>query len=167
MSIMEDAMSDRIVMPAGKPRGLLRLAFRLPVTTYRLRLGWIFGHRVLLVTHRGRRSGRVYRTALEVVRYDPATRESIVAAGFGPRSDWFQNIQAQPALEVETARMRYVPRQRVLTPDEAYAEFAAYARRHRVGARVLLRGFFHSDGSEAAWHELARRVPMVAFRPVD
>jgi len=36
----------------------LRLAFRLPIYLYRLDLGWLLGHRFLLLVHRGRESGR-------------------------------------------------------------------------------------------------------------
>jgi F420H(2)-dependent quinone reductase len=55
---------------------------------------------------------------LEVIRYDPATRESVVPSGWGERSDWYRNIKASPALEVQTGGERYVPVQRFLAPDE-------------------------------------------------
>jgi hypothetical protein len=37
---------------------------KLPLLLYRLGLGWIFGHRFLLLTHKGRRSGKVRQTVL-------------------------------------------------------------------------------------------------------
>jgi hypothetical protein len=40
------------------PHGLTRLAFRLPIWLYRLRLGWLLGDRLLLLTHIGRTSGQ-------------------------------------------------------------------------------------------------------------
>ncbi len=152
-------------VPGSKPRGLLRLVFRLPIAVYRLHLGWLFGRRMLLVTHRGRTSGRIYRTMLEVVRYDPATHESIVVAGYGPRADWYQNIQAQPAIAVQTGLQRYAPLQRVLTPDEVDAELASYERRHRWITKPLLGLFYGYDGTAKARRELAERLPMVGFRP--
>lgn len=158
-------MSGHVVFPTSKPHGLPRLLFRLPVVIYRLRLGWLFGRRFLLVTHRGRRSGRIYRTALEVVRYDPATHESIVVAGYGPQADWYRNIQAHPALAVQTGLRRYTPLQRILTADQVYDELTDYERRHRWITKPLLGRFYHYDGSEAARRELAAGLPMVAFRP--
>jgi hypothetical protein len=101
------------------------------------------------------------------VRYDPSTHESIVVAGYGSRADWYQNIQAHPALEVQTGLRRYVPRQRMLTLDEVDTELAGYERRHRWLTRVFLRRFYHTDGSEEARRELARRLPMVGFRPAE
>jgi hypothetical protein len=65
----------------------LRLAFRLPIYLYRLNLGWLLGHRFLLLVHRGRRSGLRRETVLEVVRYNPATKESVVLSAWGERAD--------------------------------------------------------------------------------
>ena len=75
--------SDQEHRGRSRPTGALRLAFRLPIYLYRLGLGQLLGHRFMLLTHRGRRSGRVYQTALEVVRYDPSLRETVVASGWG------------------------------------------------------------------------------------
>jgi deazaflavin-dependent oxidoreductase (nitroreductase family) len=90
-----------------RPSGLLRLALKLPSLLYRAHLGWLLGHRFLLVTHRGRKTGRVHQTVLEVARYDPTTGESIVVAGWGAKTDWYRNLQANPALAIQTGRERY------------------------------------------------------------
>ena len=52
----------------SKPSGTLRLVFRLPIYLYRLNLGWLLGHRGLLLTHQGRKSGLLRETVLEVIR---------------------------------------------------------------------------------------------------
>ena len=52
-----------------KKKGILARLFRVPVYLYRWHLGWLFGHRCLLLTHIGRRSGRKRQTVLEVVEY--------------------------------------------------------------------------------------------------
>jgi hypothetical protein len=52
----------------SRPSGALRMAFKLPTYLYRLNLGWLMGYRVLLLTHRGRRSGRVWQTSGPVAR---------------------------------------------------------------------------------------------------
>jgi len=46
----------------SKPTGASRLAFRLPIYLYRLNLGWLLGHRFLMLVHRGRRSGLLRET---------------------------------------------------------------------------------------------------------
>jgi deazaflavin-dependent oxidoreductase (nitroreductase family) len=120
------------------PTRLLRWIFRIPLLAYRLRLGWLFGHRFARLTHRGRRSGLVRRAVVEVVRYDRRTHEVVVAAGWGGRTDWYRNIQATPALEILTGTVAYRPSYRFLTADELYREIQGYARRHPLAGRFVL-----------------------------
>lgn len=72
---------------------------------------------------------KAYETALEVVSYDRTTGESTVLSAFGLRADWYQNIMAHAALEVQTARRRYVPKLRLLDAEERFAALATYERR--------------------------------------
>ena len=58
------------VLASKPPRGLLRFLLRLPIWLYQLHLGFLLGHRFLLLTHTGRRSGLLRRTVVEVVSYD-------------------------------------------------------------------------------------------------
>lgn len=151
--------------PMGRPGPVLRAIFRAPGALYRLRLGGLLGHRFLQVTHSGRKSGRVYRTVLEVVAYDKAIQESVVVAGFGTESDWYRNLQASPALEIATGWRRYVPQQRFLSVEEGAAALADYESRNGRLATAGLRQLFAYDGTPASRLALARRIPMVAFRP--
>lgn len=150
----------------SRPSGVLRAAFRLPIYLYGCRLGWLLGHRILLLTHRGRRSGSIRRTPLEVIRHDAASGESVVVSAWGERSDWYRNLKANPAMEIRIGREHYVPRQRFLSPEEAYAEIAAYERRHPLLARTLPRWLgYRLDGTREARRRFADSVRMVAFRP--
>ena len=152
----------------SKPRGLLWLMFKLPVYIYRLRLGRLLGHRFLMLTHRGRKTGKIRHTVLEVIRYDKNTGESIVVAAYGENADWYRNIQANPAIELRIGRDRYAPLQRFLTPDEIYTEFSDYELRHPSAARNLpkLLGFKY-DGSESGRRALAASFRIVSFCPKD
>jgi deazaflavin-dependent oxidoreductase (nitroreductase family) len=82
--------------------------FRMPVHLYRWRLGWALGHRCLLLTHIGRRTGVRHQTVLEVVEYRKEGPEVVVVNGFGPDSDWVRNIEAQPGEEVTIASLHFV-----------------------------------------------------------
>jgi len=55
--------------------------FKLPLLLYRLRLGWLLGKRFMLLTHVGRRSGKVRRTILAVLRFDETTKEIFSSVG--------------------------------------------------------------------------------------
>ncbi len=152
--------------PPAKPRGLLKWGFNLPILLYRARLGWLLGHRFLLLTHQGRKTGKIHQTVLEVVRYDRARRESAVLSAYGERADWYQNILAHPAIEVRTGWSRYVPQQRLLEADERLAALHIYRRRYRRAFQAVMRFLgYHYDGTEAGLRALADVVVVVAFRP--
>ncbi len=152
------------------PHGILRLALRLPIALYRLRLGWLLGHRFLLLTHRGRKTGGIYSTVLEVLQYDPQTRESIVLSGWGTQANWYRNIQASPPVEVRTGRLRYAPKPRILPSCEAAAVAARWERDHPWEARLASRLFRWTGiaaGDAATRPALPTTLPMVALRPRD
>jgi deazaflavin-dependent oxidoreductase (nitroreductase family) len=150
----------------AKPHGLLKWGFDLPILLYRARLGWLLGHRFLLLTHQVRKSGRIRHTVLEVVRYDPATQESAVLSAYGERADWYQNIVAHPALEVQTGGHHYVPLQRLLDTEERLEALRTYQRRYRRAFQTVIRLLgYPYDGTEAGLRALAESVVVVAFRP--
>lgn len=139
--------------------------FKLPVFLYRLRLGWLMGKRFMQLTHTGRRSGKVRRTILAVLRFDEKTRE-IYAISAWKGSDWYYNIQSSPALQVEIGSIRYVPAQRTLSPEEITATFVDYRKRHPVFSRLICRiPGWKWDSSYEEFLALARTLRGVAFRP--
>jgi deazaflavin-dependent oxidoreductase (nitroreductase family) len=101
-----------------RPYGIYRVFTNAPRWFYRLGLGWIFGTALVQVTHRGRKSGQIRRTILEVLHYDPQTREVLVVSGWEGKTDWYRNIQHEPALDVRIGRVHYRPVQEVLSPEE-------------------------------------------------
>jgi deazaflavin-dependent oxidoreductase (nitroreductase family) len=156
-------------MPAiERPHGLTRWLADLPGIAYRLGLGWIYGRTLVELTHRGRTSGRTYRTVLEVVRSDPATREVIVVSGWGGTTDWYRNLQAAPALRIRTGRWDFVPDQRFLAPDETWSEVMRYVATHQREARAVHARLFGID-LDAPPDQVRARVDEffrgVGFRP--
>ena len=140
---------------------------RLPLVLYRLRLGRLLGHRFLVVVHRGRRSGRPYRTVLEVVQWDAVRQEAVVASGWGERANWWRNLRAAPAQEVWLGGRRFVPRQRFLDRAERMEVLRGYRRAHPLAARTLgpLLGIPMGDAPRRSLSEAAAKLPMIAFRP--
>ncbi|MGH9502403.1 MAG: nitroreductase family deazaflavin-dependent oxidoreductase [Terriglobales bacterium] len=144
--------------------------FRAPVYLYRWRLGWLFGHRCLLLTHIGRRSGLRRQTVLEVVEYRSAGPEVVVANGFGRDSDWVRNIEAGPGEEVNVGLQHFVASHRFLGEEEAVGVIKDYERRNRFIAPIVRRGFswlmgWQYHGSESDRHRLVRQLPLIAFHP--
>jgi deazaflavin-dependent oxidoreductase (nitroreductase family) len=148
-----------------KPTGLLKWAYKLPNLLYRWQLGWVLGDRFLMVTHVGRKTSRIRQTVLDVIDHNPETHEYIVAAAYGRQSDWYQNIQAQPALSVQIGRDRYTPQQRNLSPEETLNLLRDYMQQpHSKAFRQFMRMLYGYDGTEASLGDLAQKVPAVAFR---
>lgn len=139
--------------------------FKLPVFLYRLNLGWLLGMRFMQLTHVGRRSGKVRRTILAVLRFDKETKE-IYAVSAWRGSDWYYNIQASPALQVESGFVRYTPQQRTLSPEEITTAFLEYRKQRPVFSRMVCRiPGWKWDSSYEEFLELARILRGVAFKP--
>jgi deazaflavin-dependent oxidoreductase (nitroreductase family) len=154
----------------NRPGSVLAFALRLPGYLYRWRLGWVFGHRFLLIVHIGRRTGALHQTVVEVLHYDSSSSEAVVMSGWGSRSDWFRNIEAAGIAEVVIGRRRFSTTHRVLDEEEASRILADYERRNRwitpIVRKVLgaLVGWKY-DGSEQSRRSLVRQLPLIAFRP--
>ena len=63
--------SDSALLPP-KPPGLRKWVYALPRHLYALHLGWLFDHKFLLLTHRGRKTGLIRRTVIAVILYEDA-----------------------------------------------------------------------------------------------
>jgi deazaflavin-dependent oxidoreductase (nitroreductase family) len=139
--------------------------FKLPLGLYRLRLGWLLDHRFMQLTHLGRRSGRVRRTVLAVLAFDGQTKE-IKAVSAWNASEWYKNIQAAPALQLETGFTRYTPLQRDLSSEEIAQLFVDFCRQHPIFSRMVCRiPGWKWDSSYEEFLDLARTLRGVAFRP--
>ena len=157
-------------MSGRRPAPLTRSVLHAPVLLYDHGLGWLLGTRFLCLTHVGRRSGRRYRTVLEVLGPGPAPGETAVLGGLGPGSDWYRNIQANSSLEVTIGRHTVHAVHRTLEQDEAVAVLAGYERRNRWVTPLLRRILsrlvgWEYDGSAEGRRRLVGELPVVAFRP--
>jgi deazaflavin-dependent oxidoreductase (nitroreductase family) len=156
-----------VAAASPKPPAFISRFFKLPLVLYRLRLGWVFGKRFMVLTHRGRTSGKLYQSVLAVVSYDPHTR-TIKAVSPWSSSNWFRNIMASPAVEVQTAGVRYAPRQRLLSPEEIAASFIEFRRTYPIFSRMVARiPGWNIDSTYDEFLVLARTLRGVAFEPAD
>ena len=136
---------------------------KMPLILYHLGLGWMLGKRFMLLTHVGRRSGNLYRSVLAVLDFDEKTHE-ILAVSPWSGSNWYRNIQAAPALEVEIANVRYVPVQRNLSAEEIAGLFINYRRQRPIFSRLVARiPGWKIDSSYEEFLMLAHNLRGVAF----
>lgn len=157
----EVAITDR------KPTGALRLLLRAPVWLYHARLGWLFGHRLLYLAHRGRRTGRRREVVVEVVGHDAMVPEVTVVAAWGKNPDWYANLRAGPAIEVRLGARRWpAPSHRELSGHEIHEVLLAYQRAHpRAWRRLAPLLGFPATPDDPRWPAVAAHVKAVAFRP--
>lgn len=92
--------------PSLRPAGWRRRAARLPIPLFRIGLGPVFGKRLLLLHHTGRATGLDRRVVLEVVAHDAIGGSWTMASGFGPRSDWYRNLCAEPKTVIQFGNQR-------------------------------------------------------------
>lgn len=119
--------SARIIAGLGSRILRSRPLMRAPIWLYRARLGWVFGHRMLLLEHIGRSSGQRREVILEVFG-EPAPGTCLVVSGFGDRAQWYRNLLAHDRVRVTIGpHGPRAARARVVSQAEADAALQAYA----------------------------------------
>jgi deazaflavin-dependent oxidoreductase (nitroreductase family) len=100
---------------------------------YRLRLGgWV---PMAILTHVGRRTGKVRQTFLYMQCYDPVSHEVTLVSAFG-LTDWYKNICAAPAQLVTVGNVSFIPQQRLMDTEEIAAIERQFRRQHPIVARI-------------------------------
>ncbi|MFD1719283.1 nitroreductase family deazaflavin-dependent oxidoreductase [Georgenia deserti] len=141
-----------------------RLA-RAPIAVFRAGFGWIFGGAVVMLQHRGRRSGLARYVVLEVVRAEPDA--VVVPSGYGRSSQWFRNVMAEPRVWLWRGARRPAPAyaQR-LGQSEVRQIFEDYRCEHPLRARALARTLGIEDlfARGPVPHDIGDRIPLVRVR---
>ncbi len=155
----------KVVKNVQPPAGLTRFLFRIPIHLYRLRLGWLFGSRLLLLNHVGRVSGKPRQSVLEVAERDADSY--VVASGWGPTAAWYRNIVHAPDVSIQVGK-RTIPVTAIpLDREEGAQVFVRYGSRHRTVAKYVLPRMlgFSVDGSDADFRAVGQQLPFVRFVP--
>ncbi len=147
------------------PKGLLAWLFKLPIGFYRIHLGGLLGDRFLLLTHTGRKTGRLHQAVVEVVQHDRASETFYAVSGWGEKSNWYKNIMAHPQVTIQVGSGRYLAMAEVVSPEQGAQIILEYARKHPLALRELSWIMHYPlDGSEASAMNFGRNVPIIAFR---
>jgi len=102
--------SGREIIPY--PAGVAGKLMRLPLFLYRLGLGPLLDLLpLLIITTRGRKSGLPRHSVLEYRRH--GSRHYVVSA-WGRRTQWFQNLLANPLVTIQKGRERFGARASVV-----------------------------------------------------
>ncbi len=138
----------------------VRWVVRAPIWLYGKGLGFLLGNRLLLLEHRGRRSGELRYVVLEVVDR-PSVDTYVIVSGFGEKSQWCRNVLADPRVRVTVGWRRTSPAvAELLSDDAAQTVLDRYAERHPRAWKHLLRALEETSNTTQL------RLPMFTVRVV-
>jgi deazaflavin-dependent oxidoreductase (nitroreductase family) len=144
------------------PRGIEKALFKLPNFFFNMGLGSLMGTRFVQLSHVGRRSGRTYKTVVEVVDYDPDRRKIFIASGFRQKSDWYKNIQKTPQIEVNFRGKQYKAVAEELDQVDSENVLLNYAHHHPLAMKELAKFMgYEIDGSDDDVRRLAGELPLI------
>jgi deazaflavin-dependent oxidoreductase (nitroreductase family) len=155
-------------LTSARSRHTLGRALRAPAAFDRRGLRFLLNRLspapVLVIVHRGRRSGKTYKTPVEAIARQG--EEFVVSPMYGESSDWYRNVLAGGLVEIHLdGETRHVEWRR-LGEDERRQAIAAYRSDHPAYSRIVLRALvrlhgFEGDPLEAVVHS----IPMLALHP--
>ena len=156
----------KVTQRPDPPTGIRRTFFRAPIYLYRVHLGFLLGGRFLLLEHVGRKTGVRRQVVLEVVNHDAVGDGYVLAAGFGPKSDWYRNLRAQPSAKIQVGLRRLSVTAEFLDSETGADFMAHYAAEHpKLGLRIAKGMGFDVDGSAADFRAAGREIRFVRLRP--
>ena len=163
-------------MPAGgpgmkfpkPPRGAKAIPWRMPIWIYRQGMDWLLGSRALLLSHKGRKSGKTRQTVLEIIHHSPGDQTYYVVSGFGAQSHWYKNIQHEPRVKIQVGSKRRDAIATQLEPDEAEWVFFSYAQKHPRALRGLANLLdYELSHSPEGVRSFGREIPVIQFSAKD
>jgi deazaflavin-dependent oxidoreductase (nitroreductase family) len=160
------------VSPKSRTGRLLGRTMRMPGVFDRKGARWalqaLSPATVIVLVHRGRKSGRQYKTPVEVLHDDRERDELVVSPMFGRTSDWYRNVVAGGLVEIHVRGEKRQVDWHELDEAERRAAINVYRETHPLYSRMILRMLarvnrFEGDREEA----LLRELPMLGLRRAD
>ena len=156
-------MLKKIGEPAP-PKGLKLKLFRAPRYVYHLKLGFLFGERLIHLKHWGRKSGQLKETVIEVIDQDKTNGVLYSASGFGTQSQWFKNISVNNAVFVTLRNTEFEASASVLSADQATEVLLRYVKAHPNSIKSVARlSGYEMDGSEKDVIAFSQIIKIVKF----
>ncbi|MGH2956629.1 MAG: nitroreductase family deazaflavin-dependent oxidoreductase [Solirubrobacterales bacterium] len=148
----------------------LYIAMRAPALADRRGLRWMLNERlwpvpVVVLWHRGRRSGKLYATPVEAINEDRDAGEIVISPMRGTESDWYRNVLAGGLSRVRVRGRSYAVDWRELSQQENRAALARYRREHPLYGRMVLWMLMRMQGlSGEPIAAVAAALPMLSLR---
>lgn len=144
------------------PKGLLKLVFKSPILLYRLGLGFFIGRLFMVLTTIGRKSGKPRRTAIEFHEFEG---KPTVMSGWGTRTDWYRNLEANPLATVQTWRGVQSVRARRIESEEELRRAFEWAQSNPTMRQMMK--FAGLEMTPEQFLAERERFTLVTFEPTD
>jgi deazaflavin-dependent oxidoreductase (nitroreductase family) len=141
---------------------------RAPVALDRPGLRWLLNlfspAPIVVVVHRGRRSGKIHRTPVEAIAGNEQGEELVISPVWGERTDWYRNVLAGGLVEVRLSGEGRRVEWRELSGAERLEAASAYRRDHPLYGGAVLRILARLHGLDGdPVQAVARALPMLAL----
>jgi deazaflavin-dependent oxidoreductase (nitroreductase family) len=156
-------MSDKTwIESMPHPSGFMKWLYKSPILFYRMGLGFIVGRLFMIMTTTGRKSGQTRRTAIEFHEFEG---KPTVMSGWGTKTDWYRNLQANPLATVQTWRGAQSVRARRITSEAELTRAFHWAMSNpTMRAMMKVAGFDMTLEQFLAERE---RFTFVTFEPTE
>jgi deazaflavin-dependent oxidoreductase (nitroreductase family) len=122
---------------------------------------------VIILVHRGRKSGRLYKTPLSILVEHPERGEIVVSPMWGRDCDWYRNVIAGGLVEIYVKGEKRQVEWHDLDEAERRAAGEAFRDAHPIYSRMILRMIARRNGLNGdpfTW--TAQDLPMLGLRRV-
>lgn len=153
-----------------RPLRPIYVAMRATALADRRGFRWLLNERlwpapIVILRHRGRRSGRLYATPVEAINEDRDEGRIVISPMRGTEADWYRNVKAGGLEEVRLRGESYQAEPQTMSEAENSEALARYRSDHPLYGRFVLwslaRGHrFRGDPTEA----VAREIPMLSVQ---
>jgi deazaflavin-dependent oxidoreductase (nitroreductase family) len=154
------------VKPVAFDWGRMKNIQKIHRLLYAMGLGSVIGRIILLLTTRGRRSGRERVTPLQ---YEIIGNDYYVGAARGMKADWVRNLQTNPHVEVRVGTRHFYASAEVVNDPSRFADFleVRLARHPRMIGFIMEKAHgLPKRPSREQLEELAKTEALIILHPV-
>jgi deazaflavin-dependent oxidoreductase (nitroreductase family) len=152
-----------------RPNALQKFFFKVPVFMHKIGFGgWekLIGAEWMLITTRGRKSGKPRDAMVDVMDYDAASDTYFIEAAYGDRADWYKNMQANPVFEARVGRRKFKATATPLSNEGAGELMVKFFRRKPAYTRSVMAMVGMKFESEEELRVLGSKLTLLAVKPV-
>jgi deazaflavin-dependent oxidoreductase (nitroreductase family) len=141
---------------------LVKQLYKIPTLLYRLGLGKLYGNYVLILSTKGRKTGKIHRTPVEYFLHEG---RYYIISGFGEQTDWYKNISASPLVTLQNGYERICAEGRPPQTDEEWDAVHLYLTRSPIGRLFMADHFENVQDDDLML--VVKQLPVLTFDPTD